>query len=411
MLALACLAGLLALAAAAYFRRRTRARELCLLALFLLFSLELIAALLLFFWIYKGDAALVAGHQKPYDLLIRIRLLQAFYGKLGDQANFWVVDPDLGYRVGTNKAAYLYTSNSAGMRGTREFATLPTRDRYRIATFGDSFVFGDDEVDDATWQVALERRFPKIEALNFGTGGYGFHQAAIRYLRDGTRFFPQLVVFNRFGFYPNRDSVESYLPAVNLDLWRTDFFRTRVSLTKAGPRWQGFTSLNILDPDWREYYIYRHLDAFNSGKTFAKLLRFRPLYQSNFLLLTKILIVRVEVARGLEREKNKRVPFTPCDPESMALVAEIYRVAERTGSKLLFLSPDPKLDPTCAGKLPPQPKFVYFYDIQTAFHAKVAERNLGRADIYNKTNHYTRLGNEMYAELLAEYLQHNRLIP
>lgn len=55
-----------------------------------------------------------------------------------------------------------------------------------MATFGDSFTFGDEVKDNETWQVYLSQLL-KENIYNFGNGGYGTDQAYLRFKRDYTK--------------------------------------------------------------------------------------------------------------------------------------------------------------------------------------------------------------------------------
>ncbi len=75
--------------------------------------------------------------------------------------------------------------NSRGLRGEREYSELPPPDKLRVACYGDSFAFGDEVGDEATYESFLERIQPSVEALNFGVSAYGTDQALLRMERDG----------------------------------------------------------------------------------------------------------------------------------------------------------------------------------------------------------------------------------
>ena len=82
------------------------------------------------------------------------------------------------------------TSNSAGMRSSREYALEPPETGPRLAAFGDSFTHCDDVENDECWTAQLEADIPGTEVLNFGVSGYAPDQAWLRYQREGRAYHP-----------------------------------------------------------------------------------------------------------------------------------------------------------------------------------------------------------------------------
>jgi len=83
--------------------------------------------------------------------------------------------------------------NGQRMRADHDYSLLPPPDTLRIATFGDSFVFGTGVEIEQTWQFLVEQSVPDVEVLNFGVSGYGTDQALLRYVDEGVRFSPNVV--------------------------------------------------------------------------------------------------------------------------------------------------------------------------------------------------------------------------
>ena len=88
--------------------------------------------------------------------------------------------------------------NALGARSTREVDLLPGAGIYRVATFGDSFVFGDGLAPDRSIAAQLEALFAEaglaVEVLNFGARGYGMDQALLRYRETGAAAKADFVV-------------------------------------------------------------------------------------------------------------------------------------------------------------------------------------------------------------------------
>jgi hypothetical protein len=80
------------------------------------------------------------------------------------------------------------------VRARREYSAEPAAGRLRLAAFGDSFVFGSEVHDPDAWSAQIERIDPRVEALNYGIGGYGTDQALLLYRRLGQQLAPSVVV-------------------------------------------------------------------------------------------------------------------------------------------------------------------------------------------------------------------------
>jgi hypothetical protein len=104
-------------------------------------------------------------------------------------------DSDLGW---TLKPEYVASngriSQMDGIRTARRFTFEKPAGVLRIAAFGDSFTYGWDVSTDGAWVTLLDRMSPMIEALNFGVSGYGLDQAYLRYMRDGKKYSPDIVL-------------------------------------------------------------------------------------------------------------------------------------------------------------------------------------------------------------------------
>jgi hypothetical protein len=111
-----------------------------------------------------------------------------------------MLDRELGwmYRPGFRSATDHL--NAAGLRSLREYSPRVPVGHVRVAAFGDSFVYGNEVPDSSAWTAQVERMDSAVEVLNYGVGGYGLDQAFLRYLREGERFQPELVVI---GFVPD----------------------------------------------------------------------------------------------------------------------------------------------------------------------------------------------------------------
>ncbi len=112
------------------------------------------------------------------------------------ETELFALSPKLGWSYKPWGQMGIYRSNGQGIRADRDFDAVPPDGVLRIATFGDSFMYGADvEVQDS-WQARLEASDPTVEVLNFGVSAYGTDQSVLRYFEEGVRFSPQVVVLS-----------------------------------------------------------------------------------------------------------------------------------------------------------------------------------------------------------------------
>lgn len=100
---------------------------------------------------------------------------------------------DLGWTTLPNGENELYRANSQGVRGTRVYDQSPPEGMLRIATFGDSYIHGDDVPNSSAWSILMEQKAADVEVMNFGVGGYGPDQGYLRYLKEGPAYSPHIV--------------------------------------------------------------------------------------------------------------------------------------------------------------------------------------------------------------------------
>jgi lysophospholipase L1-like esterase len=106
------------------------------------------------------------------------------------------------YREGVFEGRkFLVRSNSLGLRGTKEFNEQKQKGVFRIATQGDSFTYGGDDVsDDGGWPPQLEvmlnksEKASKCEVYNFGMGSYSPITYWQEYLHLVRKYHPDLLI-------------------------------------------------------------------------------------------------------------------------------------------------------------------------------------------------------------------------
>ena len=172
-----------------------------------------------------------------------------------DQTLGWTIAPSTTRASGSVK----YTSNSAGMRSSREYALEPPPSGVRLAAFGDSFTHCDDVENDECWTAQLEAAVPGTEVLNFGVSGYAPDQAWMRYQQEGRAYHPCAVLIGFMVENVNR-VVNRFRP----------FYQPETGITLGKPRFllQGNgvellpqparSPLDFADPAWVERELGPH---------------------------------------------------------------------------------------------------------------------------------------------------------
>jgi len=131
----------------------------------------------------------------PVSLTLSERHVKRIQSIINDDLAYKRLDALLGWSIRENGSLLpLYQANSEGIRASREYQLTPPDGVLRIATFGDSFTHCDEVPNEQTWQEILAGTQQGLEVMNFGVGGFGTDQAYLRYLRDGTRFQPDVVM-------------------------------------------------------------------------------------------------------------------------------------------------------------------------------------------------------------------------
>ncbi len=115
----------------------------------------------------------------------------------------YAFSPTLGWALRPNVRTDQVTSNSQGLRSSREYSAEPSAGIRRVLCVGDSFTFGagllDEQTMPARLEVALNGDGPaRWEVLNFGVEGYGTDQQWLYFADRGLRYEPDLVVLSFF---------------------------------------------------------------------------------------------------------------------------------------------------------------------------------------------------------------------
>ena len=145
-------------------------------------------------------------------------------------------EPSITYSHWTPETATTITTNSLGMRDSREFAERAEPGTCRIALMGDSYFMGyEADVEDSIagfLEAEFEAAGYDLDVLNFAVSGHGTSEMILHFENLAARFSPDVVVFqfhasdyteniraNLHRLTPDGDLVAtggSYLPAVGI---------------------------------------------------------------------------------------------------------------------------------------------------------------------------------------------------
>jgi hypothetical protein len=210
-----------------------------------------------------GEIALRIVSPVKADDLLPLTYDRAGLERIAAHDTYITFDRELGWTVapGMSRPAAdaIYTSNSAGMRSSREYALEPPETGPRLAAFGDSFTHCDDVENDECWTSQLEAAIPGTEVLNFGVSGYAPDQAWLRYQREGRAYHPCAVTIGYMVENVNR-MVNRFRP----------FYQPDTGITLGKPRFllrgdglellplPATSPLDYADPAWVERELGPH---------------------------------------------------------------------------------------------------------------------------------------------------------
>lgn len=109
-----------------------------------------------------------------------------------------VSDATLGWTYAPGLAQGELSTNSRGMRGSREYAIERRPGVRRGMVLGDSFSAGYGVADEATYAAQLESMLEDTEILNLAVPGYGVDQAILRWELAGRPYQPDFIVLGIF---------------------------------------------------------------------------------------------------------------------------------------------------------------------------------------------------------------------
>ena len=180
--------------------------------LLLVFASLFVAALLL-----EGMLRLVPGEAFPPSLRNELYWRARHTTASPEVVTYNVYSPTLGWEIRPDFRGPGISTNSQGLRGTREYALEPPARTRRVLCVGDSFTFGEHLAEDQTMparlDVELNGGHPAAwEVLNLGVPGYGTDQQWLGLAQKGLRYAPDVVALFFFeeNLYRNTLSFRDY---------------------------------------------------------------------------------------------------------------------------------------------------------------------------------------------------------
>jgi hypothetical protein len=292
--------------------------------------------------------------------------------------------------VGTDLAGYVHdpvlgwdTPNH--VRGARHYQVDKPPGVFRVAVVGDSFTWGAEVGDDETYPRRLELLLARGEVLNMGVRAYGIDQIALKYLRYGRAYRPDLLI----------------VAIWTLDYLRTPltFYRFAKPLYVIDPATQtlALTRTPIPPPDEAYRILERELGPFSYTYAFL-----REKY-------------RLTLGKGPDFERY----YAQWDPLIAAILGRLVEVAREDRTPVLFLviehglafTSDELLNKCCERK--------HLLDIIQGLSADVIDvaealsRKYSRRTVYDRmyihhrgvpSGHFTPFGNEAVADVIGAYI-------
>ena len=359
-----------------------------------LFLLEIVCYGYFIYLISAGKSFYLMGEQHFLDELIRRSLIQRLHGPKDGEAKFYQMDDKLGYTVGKNKKYVQYVSSSQGLRADHVYAKKPSPNVFRVAAFGDSFVFCDGEYLPSTWPYMLEKSTKNLEVMNFGVSGYGLGQAYMRYMTQGKDFDPDVVFFN-YVVLANRDGVDPNELVTRESLRTSTSYRIHYWLENGKLKSKVFSPFDLLDAANRWKDVYAPLgvdrDALRRWETAGR--------YSNLALFLKRVVFRYELPK-------RRVHWKSQEKETLALLKNLIKTVKRHQATLLFFYEKPyRALPLSIQKLLLQNMdSVMYVDSNKVLKSQFARLGIPRDKLLNVTRHYNAIGNKIYAQTIAMIL-------
>jgi len=365
--------------------------------LFNLLVVECLLYLYFLFLITQGSSFFLIGHQCLLDRLIKNNILESLSIDERNPYSVFRLDPQLGYAPGQNKMIYQFKSlNSQGLRSDRVYTLIPPKDKLRVAVFGDSFVFCDDEITQNCWTYFLEKAIPNLEVLNFGVSGYGLGQSYLRYLKDGLKFNPD-VIFINYVSLTDRDKIASQTIARGRSLRSADAYRVRFWIEGGELMSKSMSPMDLFDAGFRQRYIYAPLGIEDND----------PFLNKNIFSFSNIgLFVKQFVAQ--KRFSSIKMFMGPQDEVlNLKILENLLDMTRIHGIDVIFFVGEEfnELPKSIQLLLKRHTAHVVYANSKKLLETYSHQVGIEQKDLLNTTGHYNAKGNMIYARVVASLLE------
>lgn len=354
----------------------------------------------------------VAGRRlRPYRLPVkRVAAAVKRYQQAPD--TMIVYDPELGWRPRPNVRNDESIHNAAGLRvesDGRSTVPLSVAGTFRIALFGDSFVYGSEVEYTDTWAFLLARRLEErgegAEILNFGVPGYGTDQAYLRWIQDGAAYDPDLVIFGLQleNMHRNVNLVRPfYIPVVDLPFSKPRFIERQ-------GQWQLINHPAVPPEQLAELIERFDRWEFRDEEQFYKPAR----YESKSWLHSRLLALAVPTIL-------ERLAAIPRDDEltlekqelTLRILSDFAQRVESQGARFLVLHLPTRSDLQILDSTGELPLREFLQKVRERFDfvdpsADLLRRaeELSMSDLFRPGGHYTAAGNAAVAERVSDLVR------
>jgi hypothetical protein len=359
-----------------------------------------------------GNFTFAGRRLRPYHLPVkRVASAVQRYQQAAD--TMIVYDPALGWRPRSNTQNAQSIHNAAGLRveaADRIVKPASTPGIYRIALFGDSFVYGSEVTYPDTWAFGVARRLEArgeaVEVLNFGVPGYGTDQAYLRWMQEGTAYSPDLVIFGLQleNMHRNVNLVRPlYIPVVDLPFSKPRFVERQ-------GQWRLINQPAV--PPERLADVLQQFDRWewHEEERFYKPAQYEALWWLHSRLLGVTVPTLLERAGSIPREDELTAEKQEL---TFRILSDFARSVEERGARFLVVHLPTRSDLQTlisTGELP-LPEFLErvrmrFGLVDPATDLVRRSTEVSLPALFNPGGHYTAPGNAVVADRLANQLKH-----
>ncbi len=365
-----------------------------------LFVIEIVVYGFFLFQIHKGDVFFLIDNQKGLDYLIKHKIVSMTHLSQSRHNAFYQVDNELGYTVGRDKMYEIYASSNQGLRSRKDYSLMPREDILRIAAFGDSFVFCDGEPLPQTWEYYLENMVENLEVMNFGVSGYGLGQSYLRYLKDGLRYHPDIVLFNYVRTGP-RDGLSAD-EVVNNGLGTSSLYRVYFWIHEDILKSKNVTPSDFFKKNFRDQFVYEPLGLSMDRSVWAS----RIFSVSNVGLFVKQIALKRIFQKAVSTKKQDDLEKKRDRAINFKILQNLLKTAKANKMIVIFFCGDEffNLPAETQLLLRRYSDWAVYINSNKVLAELFAFNNTTRENLLNSTGHFNGNGNFLYAQAVAGIL-------